>query len=91
MHTQHTCILHIVCFFTAPNLVAQLSPLLITGDSRRDPIGLLCTPSVTEDVTLASYQFTWFKDRFPLDIVVYMDRVSVYAIVHLCNSFHAVI
>jgi len=70
-------------FFIAPSLVAQLFPSLVTGDSRRDPIGLSCTASVIEDVTFASYQFTWFKDGFPLDMLIYMDRVSINTIVCL--------
>ena len=68
---------HSSYYLTAPDLVAQLSPSLVTGDSRRDPISLMCTASVAENVILASYQFTWFKDGFPLDMIIYINRVSI--------------
>ena len=54
----------ITCFFflLEPRIVVQLSPLLVNGTSNEDPIELLCTAIVTEDVILASYQFTWMKN-----------------------------
>ena len=41
---------------------------MLTGDSGEDPIELLCTAIVREDVVLASYQFTWIKDDSPVDM-----------------------
>ena len=54
----------ITCFFflLEPRIVVQLSPLLVNGTSNEDPIELLCTAIVTEDIILASYQFTWMKN-----------------------------
>ena len=48
--------------------MTKIFPLLLTGDSGEDPIELLCTAIVREDVMLASYQFTWIKDDTPVDM-----------------------
>ena len=67
----------------APTLTLKLFPPLIIGDSGEDPIELLCTPLVKEDVMLVSYKFTWTKDDIPLDLsddrIVVCINISVYA------------
>ena len=62
-------------YFLAPTLTAKLSPSLIVGDTGEDPIKLLCTALVEEDVMLPYYQFKWIKDSSPADLL--NDRIEV--------------
>ena len=73
----------ITCFFflLEPRIVVQLSPLLVNGTSNEDPIELLCTAIVTEDVILASYQFTWMKNDASVNL---SDSIyAVYTLLHV--------
>ena len=73
----------ITCFFflLEPRIVVQLSPLLVNGTSNEDPIELLCTAIVTEDIILASYQFTWMKNDASVN---FSDSIyTVYTLLHL--------
>ena len=63
----------LIAYFLAPTLRADLSPQIFTGDSGEDPIKLVCTATVTEDVMFAEYQFKWTKNNAP----VVSDRIVV--------------
>ena len=52
-----------------------MSPPLLTGDSGENAIELVCIAAVAEDITSASYQFTWIKDNTPVDLS--NDRIEV--------------
>ena len=61
--------------------MAHLYPPLMTGDSGEDTIELLCSVSVTENVTLDYYQFEWSKDGSPIDLSYYHTiMVSSYSV-----------
>jgi len=55
--------------------MVNLYPPLITGDSGEDAVELLCTVSVTENVTLDTYQFEWSKDGTPINFSNYHIKV----------------
>ena len=63
---------------TAPILMVHLYPPLITGDSGGDAIELLCTVSVTENLSLDLYQFEWSKDDTPIDLFYYHTVMVCY-------------
>ena len=52
-----------------------MSPPLHTGVSGEDAIELACIAAVAEDITSASYHFTWIKDNTPVDLS--NDRIEV--------------
>ena len=66
----------LVAYFLVPTLRSGLSPSLLIGDSGVDAIELICTAAVAEDVTSASYQFTWIKDNTPIGLP--NDRIMVH-------------
>ena len=75
----------LTAYFLAPTLTANLSPPLIVGDTGEDPIKLLCTALVEEDIMLVNYQFTWIKDATPVDLST--DRIEVIITNYNCTAY----
>ena len=72
---RFTCVCTLIVYSLVPTLRANLSPSLLTGDSGENAIELVCIAAVAEDITSASYQFTWIKDKTPVDLS--NDRIEV--------------
>jgi len=67
----------------APVLMTHLYPPMITGDSGEDAVELLCTESVTENVTLGTYTFEWFKDGTLIDLSYHHTFKVQYANIYI--------
>jgi len=71
------------CFALAPTLSAVVTSTVISGDEGSTPIAFACKPSVVENVTSTTYQFTWMKDGSTINVPD--DRITVCSALYLLS------